>query len=343
MKKNGIYSLISVVKQVKDGFSVNGKTLSGIIRIECEDDIATLFASFINFRALSFGEYKLIILNHQKALKSIDLKVRPTSLTKTFEDVFFTEKGYIAGVFVIENEVPLMVACAKTENFSFSATDLKKIVYEKYALLHKSKAKEIAKNFVVKETPNVDINSPTVYNDEVVATENYYAKDYNAQKNGESYEGLPNENDEFATHGKTKEEENETCDTTCRNETNSYKKETFNEQNPYYRKAKRELDDIFLRFPKEENLPKIFPCSKWAKIYYEKDKFYVVGVICEDDKEKYLCYGVQGEYSEHAPKALKGYCCFIPLSIFDLRGKGYWMMFQDAITGDCVKNSIATV
>ncbi len=340
MKKSGIYSLISVVKQIKDGFSANGKTLSGIIRIECEDGIATLFASFINFRALSFGEYKLIILNHQKELKTIDLKVRPTSLTKTFEDVYFTEKGYIAGVFVVENEVPLMVAYSKTENFNFSAIDLKKIVYEKYALLHKSKAKEIAKNFVVKEeTPNAPNVSPTVYNDEVVATENYYAKDYNTQKNGEGYENLPNENDEFTVHGKAKKEEDETCDTTCGNETNSSKKETFNERNPYYQKAKRELDDIFLRFPKEENLPKIFPCSRWAKIYYEKDKFYVVGVITEDDKEKYLCYGVQGEYCERAPKQLQGYCSFIPLSIFDLRGKGYWMMFQDATTGACVKKS----
>ena len=26
-----------------------------------------------------------------------------------------------------------------------------------------------------------------------------------------------------------------------------------------------------------------------------------------------------------------------PISVFDLSGKGYWMMFQDAETGECIK------
>jgi hypothetical protein len=63
----------------------------------------------------------------------------------------------------------------------------------------------------------------------------------------------------------------------------------------------------------------------------------VVGLVLESGKEKYICYGVPCTYSKNPPKELKGFCSFIPLSIFDLTGKGYWMMFQDAITGEHVQ------
>ena len=42
-------------------------------------------------------------------------------------------------------------------------------------------------------------------------------------------------------------------------------------------------------------------------------------------------------YSETPPKELDGYCSFIPLSVFDMKGDGFWMMFQDAVTGECIK------
>ena len=90
-------------------------------------------------------------------------------------------------------------------------------------------------------------------------------------------------------------------------------------------------------FPEEPALSKIIPESRWAKINYSSDKFYVVGVINENEKEKYICYGVPAKYSAKPPKELKGFCSFVPLSYFDMKGDGYWMMFQSAITGECVK------
>ena len=81
----------------------------------------------------------------------------------------------------------------------------------------------------------------------------------------------------------------------------------------------------------------IFKDSRFAKIAYSENKYYVVGVIKENDMEKYICYGIPDKFSEHAPKELEGYCSFIPLSVFELDGNGYWMMFQDACTGECLK------
>ena len=72
---------------------------------------------------------------------------------------------------------------------------------------------------------------------------------------------------------------------------------------------------------------------------FSRNKYYTVGVICDEKKPKYICYGVPAESRGEPPDALKGYCSFLPLSVFDLSGKGYWMMFQDAETGECVKIS----
>ena len=107
-------------------------------------------------------------------------------------------------------------------------------------------------------------------------------------------------------------------------------------KHPYFRSVKAELTQIFCKFPKEEPLQTVFPQSEWARIHYSDQKYYVVGVVKEKGKEKYICYGIPATYSPEPPQELKGFCSFVPLSLFDMKGKGYWMMFQDATTGKCV-------
>jgi hypothetical protein len=77
--------------------------------------------------------------------------------------------------------------------------------------------------------------------------------------------------------------------------------------------------------------------SKWVKIYYSNTQYYVVGLVYNDGRERYVCYGVPSKYSPIPPKELEGFCSFVPLSVFDMKGDGYWMMFQDAITGNCIR------
>ena len=113
--------------------------------------------------------------------------------------------------------------------------------------------------------------------------------------------------------------------------------QTYNDEHPYYQSAKDELDNLFRKFPTENSLSSVLPNSKFCRINYSADKYYVVGVVKEKNKEKYICYGVPSNYAEEPPKELKDYCCFLPKSIFNLKGDGFWMMFQDAVTGNCVK------
>ena len=105
----------------------------------------------------------------------------------------------------------------------------------------------------------------------------------------------------------------------------------------YYDQVRADLDALFERYPAEEELAKSIPLSRWAKIAFGEGKHYAVGVIRDETRVRYICYGVPAERRGEPPDALKKWCSFLPLSVFDMNGKGYWMMFQDAETGACVK------
>ena len=340
MKKYKSNSSVAVIKQLKSGYS-SKETFSGIIRIECEDGVSTLFASFINFSPLLGEEYFLFLQNCENRTIRIPLGKRPASLTKTFEDLIFDESGFIAGVCVVREEIPLLIGYAKTEKNAKDLKEFKKSIAEYCFNSYKRRASEkpsCAPPCKLNGVDNVCIETnENVYNDEVVATENYFAPTFDNDFTGVKNENLPHENDDVGIANVKETKKDQTCASVGEDENDNSTKKSYDAKNPYYLSAKRELEDIFLRFPSDETLIKLFPESKWVRVYYEKEKYYVVGVISENGVQKYICYGVPGEYSKYAPKELKGYCCFVPKSIFDLTGEGYWMMFQDAITGKCVK------
>lgn len=105
----------------------------------------------------------------------------------------------------------------------------------------------------------------------------------------------------------------------------------------YYAKVQGDLRALFEQYPPEEELAACIPYSRWAKISFARGKHYAVGVISDEGRPQYICYGVPAERLSEPPKALRGFCSFMPLSVFDLHGKGYWMMFQDADTGKCIQ------
>lgn len=79
-------------------------------------------------------------------------------------------------------------------------------------------------------------------------------------------------------------------------------------------------------------LEELIPMSKWAKINYDSSRYYVVGMIGND----YLCYGIPAQYTPEPPSELKGYCWWLPLKGDEPQGKGYWIMYQNLVTGEPV-------
>ena len=79
-----------------------------------------------------------------------------------------------------------------------------------------------------------------------------------------------------------------------------------------------DLDALFERYPAEEELAKSIPLSRWAKIAFGEGKHYAVGVIRDETRVRYICYGVPAERRGEPPDALKKWCSFLPLSVFDM-------------------------
>ncbi len=104
----------------------------------------------------------------------------------------------------------------------------------------------------------------------------------------------------------------------------------------FYEQIKTQLDELFGSNPKFDVLSSMMPETKWIKVDYDgSGKYYVVGVIGE--KPDYICYGVPASYTPEPPAELDGYCQWLPLDAEKPEGDGFWIMYQDAITGKSVK------
>ncbi len=110
-----------------------------------------------------------------------------------------------------------------------------------------------------------------------------------------------------------------------------------NTEKIFFDRLKPQIDKLFENNPAENNLGHIIPDSKWVKVEYENDgDFYVFGLLYDSDNEvRYVCYGVPAVFDEEPPKELAGYPIWLPLN--DKKGFGYWLTYQDAVTGEPVK------
>lgn len=162
------------------------------------------------------------------------------------------------------------------------------------------------------------------YNDEMIAEENYYEYDdvdkINLKVNDACGEETENDGADEELFGKEEEKtngafspENETCGF-------------------FFEKIRKDINEIFRDFPHEKNLEETVNESRFARVCYDGEKYYAVGVIYENKTPKYVCYGVPGKYGEK-PDSITGYCSFIPISPFDLKGEGYFVMYQSALSG----------
>lgn len=109
----------------------------------------------------------------------------------------------------------------------------------------------------------------------------------------------------------------------------------------FYELIKDQVDELFKKHPAEENLEQLIPDSKWVKVDFEGDgNHYVIGLIYEEKELKFICYGVPGEYDKEPPGELAKYSQWLPLDENIHEGNGYWLMYQDAQSGDSVKLEI---
>lgn len=103
----------------------------------------------------------------------------------------------------------------------------------------------------------------------------------------------------------------------------------------FYDMIADQIDEIFNRYPREHKLESLVDNSKWAKLDADTDnKHYVVGIINIDNDIKYICYGVPGTYNQEPPIEMRKYSQWLPTDVRNPYTSGYWVMYQDANTGE---------
>lgn len=108
-------------------------------------------------------------------------------------------------------------------------------------------------------------------------------------------------------------------------------------EHKFYNMIADQLEELFDKFPRENTLEKLIDNSKWIRINHEEEnKYYVVGIIYQNDDIKYICYGVPGNYYNEPPIELRNYSQWLPTDAMNPYEFGYWTMYQDADTGENV-------
>ena len=339
---------ILLLKQITDGYSLPNKSACGILRAETEDGITEISLSLVNLSAILGGEYHLCIINKNRQLFNFPLGTKPNNMRKALDFELEISNGLSALLVAEKDGIPVSVAFGKTEEVDLSLSDAKKLVADKFLSDRRSSHKKCEPTPLPpphtslsqennRDTPQIQ---QTPYDDEAVATENYFELEESLSARLSVLKEWNNADlrlEDGDNACRIKEEKKEKSDRVnlFSNETDAVECKGYKTQ-PFYLTVQRELNSLFSKFPHDERLNKFFPDSRWVKIPYSKNKYYVVGEIKEDGEHKYVCYGVPATYSPEPPKELKGYCSFIPLSIFDMHGEGFWMMFQSAQTGECM-------
>ncbi len=97
----------------------------------------------------------------------------------------------------------------------------------------------------------------------------------------------------------------------------------------YYNKIKDRLDAAMKKYPRDDRLNAVFPYSDWVRT-----ENALLGIIYAEGIPRYLCVAVENEDSP--PAALQDVCVFVPKSYFN-EGDGFYIVFQDAETGEYVR------
>ena len=178
MPKNNVI----ILKQVENGYSTCNKTLNGIVRIENFFGVTELSLSLINVSTLASGKFFLYLFGNANTLLSFELPLRPINFRKVLENSNGFEEGFACALTVVDSNIPLTIAFGKTENFNFSINQAKKLIADNCLVEKKQSAKNCV-TFEKDEKNNESVFNPSSncepvleYNDEAVATVNYYGK-----------------------------------------------------------------------------------------------------------------------------------------------------------------------
>ncbi len=325
-----------ILRQIRQGFSGDGKTLSGLIKIEQYGKNLAVEVSVINFAPLVSGEYYCLLSDGKGRTEMLSL--RGKSLFNILSDLDVSE-GFCGIVCYVKNEV-VPIAYGINGNRSY---DWRTILNKALPPVFPNSKRQTATAEIAPLAAPIEENLPAPppqplppqdadYNDEKVATVNYYEEKEDERK-------LLQEIDEDAhTQSGAKEQDEEKRTGSTENEHAESIRHPF-ETDPdgYYLAVKEEVDKLFASYPKDTTLLGAFSCSEWVRVKgTAENPEYLVGVLREDGRVRYICYALAAEDKSTPPDEIKNVCAFVPVQAYD-EEKGFFVIFQSASNGECAR------
>ena len=353
-----------ILRQVKQGFSGDGKTLSGLIKMEQYGKNLAVEVSVINFAPLVSGEYYCLLSDGNG--KTEMLALRGKSLFNLLSDLDIST-GFCGIICYVKNEVvPIAYGINGNKTYDWRAI-LNAALPPVFPSVKKENIKgEIAGSAVMppkNEPPRYEINpdlpppippkepapieeenpppedaplpprelSNKDYDDETVVTENYYERK-------EDGCDLPEKTKNNArVESAVKIEGAETgADPTPNGNAPRVRQPFKTDPDGYYLAVKEEIDRLFKSYPSDKTLLGAFSCSEWVRVKgTAKEPQYLVGVLRNDGRVQYICYALWAEDRNNPPSEIKNVCTFVPTDVYD-DNRGFFVIFQSAASGECV-------
>lgn len=342
-----------ILRQVKQGFSGDGKTLSGLVKLEQYGKNLAAEVSIINFAPLTAGEYYCLLFDVKGVCEILPL--RGKSLFNIITDLDVAD-GFCAVICFVKNDIsPIAYGVNGKATYNWRELVNALPFAEPFRALSSVKTEKRPAVAVAADTepspyepptapnpppmyePNdkIPLQTPPVYNDESVASENYY------EQKEPSYE--PDTSEQNSDHappesGNQAQAEQGQTNFAANGDAQSVLEKASSNPDEYHHTIQRELDELFQSYPRDQTLNAAFPHSEWVRIKGEKDNPQcLVGVIYEQLKPKYICYALPAERTTPPPQEIKDACVFVPTSLFDTE-KGFYVIFQNAATGVTIAN-----
>lgn len=340
----GFVKKMCILKQMKSGYSADGNALGGLVKAEQYGNLLKCEVSLIDFAPLIEGNYCCVVSDRAGRTASFPLQTEGGKFSSSTEaDIssgflavicYVDHSDYCAVAYGVNGEhvydigsllirlfdIKIKSSFEGGKKYREEGQKAKEYLFnerepprssqreenKKQAVAEDKKgAEEEKKNPFVEKEGNSSPPQPSVYNDEKVADENYYA----FSSDGQEKENL--ESDSILRAFRI-----------CGGDT-------------YYRSVRSELDEIFKENPIDDSLRRIFPHSMWIRLREGEDRGNLVGIIHEHMVVRYVCYAVfdDGKVSDD----VKEKSCFVPVTFFKNEKRGYYVIFRDADTGGYAK------
>lgn len=303
-----------ILRQLKTGFSVDGKPISGIAKAEQYGNHLGVEISTINLADTTQGEYCLLLADVKRRYKVLPLK--DGNRFSFFSDVEIAEGFYAVVCFVGESAVPIAYGVCGS------------IPYDVFTLTHQAFTLPTTENPVNTDMPPIHPqNSP--YDDELVAGENYYEQDKE-----QPHETNPTQNSHHAPleSGDPHQEQTQRHHTQQNADGARVRHAFTTDSDGYYQSIKGELNALFERYPLDETLTDAYSTSEWVRVKGEENNPQeLVGIVYEGGQVKYICYALPA--TEDTPQEIRDQAYFVPVSPFNPQ-KGFYVIYQSAATGE---------